>query len=92
MKETIDYARSLVGLRRIEGQIHGIQRMIEDCKCTFDILTQMYAVKGALVRIEETILAAYLQHCTVDVAEQTPREKQKTIDLILNLIHQVRKE
>ncbi len=91
MKETIDYARNLVGLRRIEGQIHGIQRMIEDRKCTFDILIQMHAAKNALTRIEETILAAYLQHCTVEVPKQTPKKKQKTMDVILKLIHQVRK-
>ena len=91
MKETIDCDENLVGLRRIEGQIRGIQRMIEDNKCTFDILTQMHAAKGALARVEEPILAAYLQHRAVEAAKETPKRKQKTMDEILTLIHQTRK-
>jgi DNA-binding FrmR family transcriptional regulator len=91
MKETIDCARNLMGLRRIEGQIHGIQRMIEDRKCTFNILTQVYAVKGALTMIEGNILAMYLQHRTAEAAIETPREKQKTIDEIIKLIRHTRK-
>jgi DNA-binding FrmR family transcriptional regulator len=44
---------NLVALRRIEGQVRGVQRMIEERKYCIDILNQIYAVKGALGRIEE---------------------------------------
>ncbi len=76
-----------MGLRRIEGQIRGIQRMIEDHKCAFDVLTQVHAVKGALAKIEKEIFAMYLQHRTAEAEKETHKKKQKTIDEILTLIH-----
>jgi DNA-binding FrmR family transcriptional regulator len=87
MMEAIDYTSNLVGLRRVEGQIRGIQRMIGDHKCAFDVLTQVHAVKGALAKIEREIFAMYLQQRTVDAEKETPKKRQKTIDEILTLIH-----
>ena len=46
---------NLVALRRIEGQVRGVQRMVEERKYCIDILNQIYAVKGALGRVEEKI-------------------------------------
>lgn len=92
MKNNPDHADSLVALRRIEGQVRGIQRMIEGRKYCIDILTQTHAIKGALSRIEEKILEKHFRHCVTDAVKgASEKEKQQKLDEILKLIHQTRK-
>ena len=83
---------NLAALRRIEGQVRGVQRMIEERKYCIDILNQIYAIKGALSRVEEKILEKHLQHCvTIAVKGTSEKEKQQKLDEILKLIHQTRR-
>ena len=53
-------------LRRIEGQVRGIQRMIEEDKYCIDILTQISAVTKALEGVALALLDDHLRHCVVD--------------------------
>jgi len=83
---------NLVALRRIEGQVRGVQRMIETNQYCIDILNQIYAVKGALRKVEEKILERHFQHCVTEAVKGTSdNEKQQKLDEILRLIHQTRK-
>ncbi|MBN2455773.1 MAG: metal-sensitive transcriptional regulator [Sedimentisphaerales bacterium] len=92
MKKHPDHAGNLVALRRIEGQIRGIQKMIEDRKYCIDILTQIQAVKGALDRVEEKILKKHFQHCIVEAVRGSSEEqRQQKLDEILKLIHKTRR-
>mgnify|MGYP001073672728 CR=1 FL=1 len=92
MKKHPDHADNLVALRRIEGQVRGVQRMIEDHKYCIDILTQIYAIKGALSRVEEKILEKHLNNCVTDAVKgASEKEKQQKMDEILKLIHQARR-
>lgn len=92
MEKNPDHENNLVALRRIEGQVRGVQRMVEDRKYCIDILNQIYAVKGALVRVEERILKKHFQHCITDAIEgSSKKEKQKKLDEILKLIQQTRR-
>ena len=92
MKKNPDHADNIVALRRIEGQVRGVQKMIEDRKYCIDILTQIHAVKGALSRVEEKILGKHFQHCVAEAIKGTSdKEKQQKMDEILKLIHQTRK-
>ncbi len=50
-------------LRRIEGQVRGLQRMIEDDKYCIDILTQVSAAKSALESVALGLLEEHLAHC-----------------------------
>lgn len=50
-------------LSRIEGQVRGIARMVEDERYCIDILNQMQAVKAALRKVEEQILKDHAAHC-----------------------------
>ena len=50
-------------LRRIEGQVRGIARMVEDERYCIDIVTQIGAVRAALRRAEEEILRDHVAHC-----------------------------
>lgn len=55
-------------LRRIEGQVRGIARMIEEDKYCIDILTQISALKSALEAVAIGLLDDHLTHCVVDAA------------------------
>jgi CsoR family transcriptional regulator, copper-sensing transcriptional repressor len=50
-------------LKRIEGQVRGLGRMVEDDRYCIDIVTQISAVKAALRRAEEEILRDHVAHC-----------------------------
>ena len=92
IKKNPDHADNIVALRRIEGQVRGIQRMFEERKYCIDILTQIHAAKGALSRVEEKILEKHFKNCVSDaVKEASEKEKQQKMDEILKLIHQARR-
>ena len=56
-------AAVLKRLNRIEGQVRGLARMVEDDRYCIDIVTQIGAVRAALRRVEEEILRDHVAHC-----------------------------
>ena len=60
-----DYARRM---KRIEGQVKGIARMIDDEKYCIDILTQVSAVTKALQAVSLGLLDEHMEHCVMDAA------------------------
>ena len=56
-------ASSLKRLSRIEGQVRGLSRMVEDDRYCIDIVTQIAAVRAALRRVEEEVLRDHVAHC-----------------------------
>lgn len=50
-------------LKRIEGQVRGLSRMVEDDRYCIDVVTQIAAAKAALRRVEEEILRDHVAHC-----------------------------
>lgn len=63
-------------LSRIEGQVRGLARMVDDDRYCIDIVTQISAVRAALRRVEEEVLRDHIAHCVEhaivsgDAAEQ----------------------
>ena len=53
-------------LRRIEGQVRGLQKMVEDDRYCIDVLTQVAAVKAALEGVALQLLAGHTEHCVTD--------------------------
>jgi DNA-binding FrmR family transcriptional regulator len=66
-------------LRRIEGQVRGLQRMIEDDKYCIDVLTQVSAVTKALQSFSLELLDEHLAHCVVDAAGRGGREAEDKV-------------
>jgi DNA-binding FrmR family transcriptional regulator len=62
-----DYARRL---KRIEGQVRGLQRMIEDDTYCIDVLTQISAVSSALESVALGLLDQHIRHCVADAARE----------------------
>jgi DNA-binding FrmR family transcriptional regulator len=92
MAQNPDHQDNIVALKRIEGQVRGVQRMIEDRQYCIDILNQILAVKGALSRVEEKILQKHFQHCvTTAIMGSSEIEKQQKLDEILALINRTRR-
>jgi DNA-binding FrmR family transcriptional regulator len=56
-------------LRRIEGQVRGIHRMVEEEKYCIDILTQVSAVTKALQAVSLSLLDEHLNHCVLEAAK-----------------------
>jgi DNA-binding FrmR family transcriptional regulator len=54
---------TLTRLSRIEGQVRGIARMLEEDRYCIDVVTQIGAVRAALRRVEEEILREHVAHC-----------------------------
>jgi len=92
MEQNPNHEDNIVALKRIEGQVRGVQRMIEDREYCIDILNQIHAVKGALARVEEKILQKHFQHClTTAIMGSSEKEKQQKLDEILKLINRTRR-
>lgn len=63
-------------LKRIEGQVHGLQKMIEDGRNCEEILTQLAAVKAAVVNVAMTVLGSEMSHCMgIEPPEDAAREQ-----------------
>jgi len=59
-------------MRRIEGQVRGIARMIDEDVYCIDILTQVSAVKSALQAVSLALVEDHIGHCVVGAARQSP--------------------
>ena len=64
-------------LSRIEGQVRGIARMIEDERYCIDILTQLRAIKSALNKVETEILKDHADHCVAEAIRSGSEKEQK---------------
>ena len=65
---TMDKDDYLKRLRRIEGQVRGLQRMVDDDTYCIDVLTQVSAVTSALQSVAVGLLDQHVRHCVSDAA------------------------
>ena len=70
-------ASCLKRLKRIEGQVRGLSRMIEEDRYCIDIVTQISAVRAALRRAEEEILRDHVSHCVEHAIASGDRADQR---------------
>jgi DNA-binding FrmR family transcriptional regulator len=68
---------ALKRLRRIEGQVRGLERMVEQDRYCIDVVTQISAVRAALRRLEEEILADHVAHCVNDAIKSGSHAEQR---------------
>jgi len=71
-------------LNRIEGQVRGIARMVDEDRYCIDIVTQVSAVRAALKRVEEEILRDHVAHCVEQaiVSGNRTEQRRKVIELM----------
>ena len=79
-------------LRRIEGQIRGLQKMVEERRYCVDILTQIDAATAALARVQDRILESHLNHCVAEALEGEDRgARREKVDEVVTLLKQYRR-
>jgi DNA-binding FrmR family transcriptional regulator len=71
-------------LRRIEGQVRGIARMIDEDRYCIDILTQVRAIKAALRGVEDEVLRDHVEHCVEGAiaSGDSADQRQKVSELL----------
>lgn len=68
-------------LSRIEGQVRGLSRMLEEDRYCIDVVTQISAVRAALRRVEEEILRDHMAHCVEHaIASGNAAEQRQKIE------------
>jgi DNA-binding FrmR family transcriptional regulator len=79
-------AKALGRLRRIEGQVQGIQRMLEQDKYCVDVLLQLTAVQGAVEQVQKLVLGQHIATCVGDAMRSgNARERQRKVDELLDV-------
>ncbi len=69
--------KTLQRLNRIEGQVRGIARMVEEDRYCIDIMTQIAAVHAALRKVEEALLSNHVSHCVEHAIRTGDAEDQR---------------
>lgn len=79
-------------LKRIEGQVGGLLRMVDDNRYCIDMLTQISAVRAALQKVEEEILRDHLSHCVADAftSGNVTDQRHKVEELVQTLARMTR--
>lgn len=65
-------------LKILEGQVRGLQKMIENDTYCIDIITQTSALKQGLSNVEDTLMESHLGHCVIDQIKKGQTDKAKT--------------
>lgn len=81
-----EYKDLLNRLRRIEGQVRGVEKMVENDAYCVDILTQVSAVTAALNSFNKVLLANHIRTC---VAEDIREGKDETIDELVTALQKL---
>ena len=73
-------------LRRIEGQVQGLQRMLDNDAYCVDILLQISAVQGALDQVQKLLLGRHIESCVTDALRSGSKsERQQKIEELLDV-------
>lgn len=78
-------ASNLLRLRRIEGQVRGLQKMVEDDRYCPDILGQVASVQEALRGVAKELVRNHLNHCARRAMKGTDAEAQSAIDELITV-------
>ncbi len=85
--ERTTHTENLARLSRIEGQVRGLKRMVEEEAYCVEILTQMQAVQSALRAVERNILHKHMHHCVAAAARSASgTELDEKIDEVMALM------
>lgn len=87
----MDHSTQVPRLNRIEGQIRGISKMIQDERYCVDILTQIRSASSALEKVEENIFKGHLEGCVRDSLTGSDRgDREAKINEILEILSKFR--
>tara|TARA_R110000787_G_scaffold83684_2_gene179970 strand:- start:1192 stop:1494 length:303 start_codon:yes stop_codon:yes gene_type:complete len=74
-------------LNRIEGQVRGIARMVDEDRYCVEVLTQLQAVRAALLRVESEVLKDHLDHCVMGaMTGDDPADRKAKAEELITLL------
>jgi CsoR family transcriptional regulator, copper-sensing transcriptional repressor len=79
--------RNLTRLKRIEGQVRGLQRMVEEDRYCADIMTQISSVHEALRSVGKELMRNHLRHCATRAIRSSEDEAGEMYDEIIDLMY-----
>ena len=92
MKQITTHEGQLPFLKKIEGQLRGIEKMIQEKTYCPDIITQIHSIIGALYRVENEVFRKHVDGCVISALRgKSEVEKQKKINELLELIGKFRR-
>ena len=80
-------ARNLKRLRRIEGQVRGLHKMVEEDRYCADILTQIASVHEALRGVGRELMRNHLKHCATSAIKSGDREAEAMYDELVDMMY-----
>ena len=80
-------ARNLTRLRRIEGQVRGLQKMVDDDRYCADILTQISSVQEALRAVGRELMRNHLKHCAAGAIRTGGQEAEQMYNELVDLMY-----
>lgn len=85
MLDTTQQQALVTRLNRIEGQVRGIRRMVEEPRLCVEILQQLAAAEAALNRISLAVLKSHVEHCVPQGIEKGPEEQSKRLQELVDI-------
>jgi len=86
------HKEEILRLKKIEGQVRGVQKMIQDGRYCIDILTQLSSIVGAIKSVEGNIMDRHLKGCVRQPFDKGNRnDRQKKIDEVITVLKKFRK-
>jgi CsoR family transcriptional regulator, copper-sensing transcriptional repressor len=79
--------RNLKRLRRIEGQVRGLQKMVDEDRYCADILTQISSVQEALRGVGRELMRNHLKHCATSAIKAGPETAEPMYDELIDLMY-----
>ena len=78
---------NLKRLRRIEGQVRGLQKMVEEDRYCPEVITQIASVQEALRGVGRQLLRNHLKHCATSAIKAGPAEADRAYDELLEMVY-----
>ncbi len=79
--------RNLKRLRRIEGQVRGLQRMVEEDRYCADIMTQISSVQEALRSVGRELMRNHLKHCAATAIRSSDAQAEAMYDELVDMMY-----
>jgi DNA-binding FrmR family transcriptional regulator len=79
--------RNLKRLRRIEGQVRGLQKMVEEDRYCADVMTQISSVHEALRSVGRELMRNHLKHCATEAIKAGPADAEPMYDELVDLLY-----
>jgi CsoR family transcriptional regulator, copper-sensing transcriptional repressor len=74
-------------LKKIEGQVRGVARMVDEDRYCIDVVTQIQAIRAALLRVEKELLKSHVSHCVEEaILGGDPKEQRKKVAELLQVL------